>query len=493
MNSPAQTENPVKHELFTKLALGYLALPNLIFLLTWIRPAIGIPAATIVAVCLVWVLRPSGQAGKNAGLTAQNLIFILTIAFFWTLVAGGGGFVPQGSDYQKHNLIFHDLVQQSWPVNYQTGTGTNYLCYGLGYYLAPALSGRLFGEAWLPQLTFLWAFAGVALFFYWIAMFGRSAKKALLIFLLFATTETVWHLFLHLLKNPAIFGRNDISERLFKLGLTADYTDNFVSFQFRPQHVLVSWLGTALLYEMLWVKKNPRGTVFAWALCLIWSPLASLGLLLVPLAALQRVPWRNYFSAVNLVGGGVLLAIMGIYFQGHLPMDVNGPIWKFSNDGDWLLFYPLFLLMQLSPVLLVYLADRKYNFLGELRPLFLASAVLLLLLPLYKIGLNNDLRLQASTVALLFVALAASRCLQNDSFSLKRPLFLLLVASQMLGMAYPFARSWQEAFQQKENFSYAAMQARGINDVSELKLDGIDYSSQYLGRSDSAAARWLLR
>jgi hypothetical protein len=493
MNATTPAQIPAKPELFTRLVLGYLALPNLIFLAIWIRPAIGIPSTFFVIAGLIWIWRPTGQTEKCLRCTKGNWIFILTIAFLWTLVAGVGGFVLQSSDYQKHNLIFHDLVQQSWPVHYQTGTEKNYLCYGIGYYLAPVLGGKFLGEAWLPPLTFLWALAGITLFFYWVASFGRSAKKTLLIFLLFAMTETVWHLFLHLLKNPAIFGHNDISERLFKLGLAADYTDNFVSFQFRPQHVMVSWLGTALLYEMLWVRKNPCSAGFVWALCLLWSPLASLGLLLVPLAALKRVPWQDYFSAVNLVGGGILLAVMGIYFQGHLPMDVNGPIWKFSAKNDWLVFYPLFLVMQLVPVLLVYLADRKYNFLGELRPLFLASAILLLLLPLYKMGFNNDLRLQVSTVALLFIALAASRGFQSDSFSIKRPLFSLLVASQIFGMAYPFARWWQEAFQQKENFSYAAMQARGISDVSELKLDGMDYSGQYLGRPDSVAARWLLR
>jgi hypothetical protein len=493
MNPLVEAKNLVKPELFAKLALVYLALPNLIFLLTWVRPAIGIPAAIITGVGLTQILRLRGQIEKSPGLTKQNLTFVLIIAFLWTLVAGAGGFVPQGSDYQKHNLIFHDLVQQPWPTIYHTGTNENYLCYCLGYYLVPTLISRFFGETWLPALTFLWAFAGVALFFYWVSTFGRSVQKTLLIFLLFATTETVWHLFFHLLKNPAIFGNNNISQRLLDLGLTADYTDNFVSFQFRPQHIMASWLGTALLYELLWVRKNPRSAGFVWALCLLWSPLASLGLLLVPLAALKRVPWQNYFSAVNLVGGGILLAVMGIYFQGHLPMDVNGPIWKFSAKNDWLVFYPLFLVMQLVPVLLVYLADRKYNFLGELRPLFLASAILLLLLPLYKMGFNNDLRLQVSTVALLFIALAASRGFQSDSFTIKRPLFSLLVASQIFGIAYPFARWWQEAFQQKENFSYVAMQARGISDVSELKLDGMDYSGQYLGRPDSVAARWLLR
>jgi hypothetical protein len=195
------------------------------------------------------------------------------------------------------------------------------------------------------------------------------------------------------------------------------------------------------------------------------------------------------------IGGGILLVILAVYFQGHVPLTEKGPIWKFSTGGNWLLLYPLFLLMQLTPMFFIYLADRKYNLLGDLRPLFLGSFVVLLLLPLYKIGYYGDLRLQAQTPALLFCGLAASRVFQSTAFSLKRPVFVLLVFSQILGAVYPAGRFWQEALGPKgEDYSYADIRKRwGYQNLSDFKRFGYDYAAQYLGRTNSIAARWLLR
>ena len=420
---------------------------------------------------------------------------MLALALLWTWLCGIGGFVPQASDYEKHNLAFHDLLQQSWPVNYVNGTGTYYLCYGLGYYLTPAIIARALGEAWLPAATFGWGYIGVALFFYWVATFSRTARKTLAIFLLFATTETLWHAFLHLLHaGPFADTGHSIDASLEHLGVRSDYSDCFSSLQFRPQHVLSAWLGTALLYEFFWVRRNPRGAGLAWAACWLWSPLMSLGLLLVPLAALRQWRWRDALEPVNFAGG-ILLAVLAIYFQGHVPLTESGPIWKFSAGGNWLVWYPWFLLLQLTPLLFIYLADRKYDVLGGLRPLFWGGFLVLILLPLYKIGYYGDLRLQAATPALVFAGLAASRCFQSASFSLKRPVFALLVASQLVGAAYPFARTWREALGSgRMDYSYAATNQRyGYQNLSDFKRFGYDYAAQYLGRTNSIAARWLLR
>jgi hypothetical protein len=217
------------------------------------------------------------------------------------------------------------------------------------------------------------------------------------------------------------------------------------------------------------------------------------GLLLLPLATLKRWRWRDALEPVNF-GGGILLAVLAVYFQGHVPVPEQGPIWEFSSGGNWLALYPCFVVFQLSPMFLLYLADRKYNVLGGLRPLFWGSALFLVLLPLYKIGYYGDLRLQAQTPALLISGLASARCFQSDSFSLKRPVFALLVASQILGSLYPIGRWWQKALAGRADYSYAATNQRyGYQNLSDFKRYGYDYAAQYLGRTNSPAYIWLLR
>ena len=119
------------HPWFFPLALAYLVLPNLLFLTLWVRPGIGLPAALSVLLSSVWLGRPDPQATPEPGLGRRNWSFILLLAFGWTLAAGAGGFLPQGGDYIKHNLVFHDLFHFAWPVTYPTASGQAYLCYGL--------------------------------------------------------------------------------------------------------------------------------------------------------------------------------------------------------------------------------------------------------------------------------------------------------------------------------------------------------------------------
>jgi len=489
-----QPVNPNRRDYFAVMAAAYLALPSLVFLLTWLRPGVGIPVAVIVTAAFVVYLRRADCREPRPKLPAKTWAFVLLAALAWSLLGGAGGFVLQADDYEKHNLAFHDLIRQSWPVEYITESGTNYLCYGLGYYLVPAFIARVVGEAWLPVACLAWAFAGLALFFYWVATFSRSPRATLAIVLLFAGTEALWHMFLHILHTPAFAERGAlIRGSLDHLGILSAYSDNFSAFQYRPQHVLPAWLGMALFYDMFRVRGSPRAAGFILAVCCLWSPLMCVGLLLLPLATLKEWRWQDALEPVNFAGL-ILLGVLAIYFQGHVPVPEQGPIWIFANGSNWLLLYACFVLLQLSPMVFLCLAAQKYNVLGELRPLAWGSLLLLLLLPLYKIGYYGDLRLQAQTPALLIFGLAAARCWQSPGFSLKRPFFALLVASQVLGAIYPVARWWQKALSERVDYSYTATQQRhGYQNLSDFKRDGFDYAAQYLGRTNSLAYRWLLK
>ena len=140
---------------------------------------------------------------------------------------------------------------------------------------------------------------------------------------------------------------------------------------------------------MSWAHRQPRGVMFVWSLWLLWSPLTCLGLLLVPLAALVRVCWQNYFEPINLLGGCVVLMVMGIYFQGHAVLPDQGFIGKFSEGLGWVVRYGLFLVLHLTPLLFLWLIERKGKILGEWRPLLLVATVILVLLPLFKIGFSH--------------------------------------------------------------------------------------------------------
>jgi hypothetical protein len=489
------SEPKKRKDFFVILAVAYFALPNLIFLATWIRPWIGIPAALAVAFFLIIIFREGVGLVSPPSLDRNTMIFIVALALFWTLLAGVGGFAPQSEDYIKHNLVFHDLVHSAWPVNYALpGGGQNYLCYSVGYYLVPGSLAKIFGDAVLPLATFFWSAFGVGLFFYWVARFNAKTnpgpKMTLVIFLLCAVTGIVWFAF----KNHAFSGARDY---MIKLGLVNSYLDSFTRLEFQPQHTITGWLGAALLAELIWVQKNPRAAAFVWSLTLLWSVLTSAGLLLLPLAALRRVRLPDYFTPANLIGGGMLVAVMGIYYQGHTGLSYDAPIWKLSNGADWLMYYALFLVFQLSLVALIWLVDSRYSVLKEWRTLFLWSAIFLILLPLFRVGYWSDLRLEGASPALVFIALGASRCFNKEFFQFRKPLFAIFLGVFLLGAIYPAGRPLLNLAKNRDDNSYAGTLRRyGFHNLTEIydpTAPTFNAAEQYLGRTDSVAARWLMR
>jgi hypothetical protein len=491
----SNSEPKKRRDFFVILAVAYFALPNLIFLATWIRPWIGIPAALAVAFFLFRFFLENDGSVSPPSLDRPTIIFIAVLALFWTLLAGVGGFAPQSEDYIKHNLVFHDLVHSAWPVNYALPAGgQSYLCYSVGYYLVPCSLAKIFGEAVLPLATFLWAAFGVGLFFFWVARFNAKInpgpKWTVLIFLLCAVTGLVWFAF----KNHAFPGARDY---MVKLGLINSYLDSFTRLAFQPQHTITGWLGAALLAELIWVQKNPRAAAFVWSLTLLWSVLTSAGLLLLPLAALRRVRFVDYFTPANLIGGGALVAIMGIFYQGHTGLSYNAPIWKLSNGADWLVYYPLFLVFQLGLIPLVWLIDRRYSILKEWRTLFLWSAIFLVALPLLRVGYWSDLRLEGASPALVFIALGASRCFNREFFQFRKPLFAIFLCVFLIGAVYPAGRPLLNLAQNRADHSYAGtLQKYGFHNLTEIfdpTAPSFNAAEQYLGRKESPAACWLLR
>ena len=480
-------------DLFLLLAVAYLALPNVIFLASWIRPIIGLPAALVVVGAVVWLVWSTKLESPRRRLSSKMFGAVLAAAFLWTLVTGVGGVFPQSNDYFKHNLLFHDLATMSWPVKYSLEGGSSYLCYAMGYYLVPTLGGQCFGESVVAPLTFLWTFLGVALVFYWAATLTAAPVKTLSAILLCAMTGVVWAMF----KSygiPGIISAEGLGSDLMKDGLFFGYNDSYTRFSYQPQHALIGWLGAAVMYECLWLQKNPCGVAFIWALCLLWSPLTCVGLLLVPLAALGRGRWQSYFEPVNVLGGGVLAVVLGIYFQGHAVLPDTGFVGKFSDGTGWLFHYLLFLALNLSPVLFVWLVEWRLKVLGDGRRLLAASTILLILLPLYKMGFAADLRLQASSSALLLFALAVARLWQSEALVLKELLSIFLAVALLIGAIGPTVGSAKNLLLNSNNCAYENIVLyTGWQHLPDMRDPGFDVAAQYLGRHGSLAERMLLR
>src|SRR5947208_1371448 len=82
----------------TRLEIGiliYLAIPNLVFFVTWITPVGGIPAAVATIVACYFCARRKYLDGSHPKITARAIGITIALAAMWTALSGIGGIVPQ--------------------------------------------------------------------------------------------------------------------------------------------------------------------------------------------------------------------------------------------------------------------------------------------------------------------------------------------------------------------------------------------------------------
>ena len=101
-----------------------------------------------------------GDTADCFTLPLAALLAVVLCALLWTFLSGIGGCFYQNEDHYGRNAIFHDLLGHSWPVYFD---GTPYaLDYYVGFWILPALVGKLFAA--LMGASLLWPAANAALF-----------------------------------------------------------------------------------------------------------------------------------------------------------------------------------------------------------------------------------------------------------------------------------------------------------------------------------------
>ena len=121
---------PVPH----RLAIIYLMLPVVIWLVGWFEWWIGIPAGVLV-VAAMW--RPLAGSWR-VSVSPENAVIAL-LALAWALLAVTGGVdAHHSAEWDKHRALFLDLSRGDWPTHFATYFDAPVLLrYYLGYYMLP--------------------------------------------------------------------------------------------------------------------------------------------------------------------------------------------------------------------------------------------------------------------------------------------------------------------------------------------------------------------
>ena len=389
-------------------SIAFLLLPNLIFFIGWYKWYIGFPL-TLLSVYLLYKFYRGYQSElKTEELEIPDtkyLFGMLGVSLLLAYIGGMGELTYQTTDYIKHNVIFSNLATKPWPVNAgDPRSPGDFLCYGLAYYLPASSIGKIFGLKSVIAGSFVWGASGIFLCLIWIQRTANLYKWTfILIFLFFNGLDPLFNL---------IDGQvKDLNEILSWDGIGYPILLSYISparlVVWNPQYTIPAWLGTSMIVYLCRLHKNGVGiSAFVASLTLIWAPFITMGLIPVWIYYLVKSRLKNLINFYS-VSGGIILVIVAAYYAAHEPIkDYPEFLWQ-EGLAHALRDYSIFIMVEIGVYLiLVYIINRKYKLIpSSFRQLMILSVAVLLVLPIYRMGLFNDFLMRVSMPSLLLMTL----------------------------------------------------------------------------------------
>ena len=428
-------EIPVVH----RLAIIYLMLPVVIWLVGWFEWWFGVPAAVLITLGLWQALRPARAShkwqvfsGALRSALRPTTVVLLLIALAWVMTtAAGGVFDVQNPDWHKHRSILLDLGRGDWPTEPVTNLRDHLnvpilLRHYLGYHMVPGLIGRWLGPAALNWAVPLWTWCGVSLI---LLMFTRGCRGwkvivAAMVLIFFSGMDIVriallegWDWF------EFGFGvdgwpRIDLGRSHLEWDRSSDikiqFSSHIVGLMWVPKHFVA-----AGLYVLLFMQLRRHGPFLAisgvlLAASLFWSPFVAIGLLPFALVSLIERGIRPFLRWQNLLMSLPLAALLFVYLSSGTGSVEHGWIWEIHlNSLQEAVFLPILYLCEFLVVAFLLLVLRPRL---RLNLFFITCLATLLLLPLYSFGSNNELVMRGAMPALFLLCYFCKDAITGPTF-----------------------------------------------------------------------------
>jgi hypothetical protein len=429
----------------TAIALSYLALPNLIFLFGWFRwPVALVLCGTLLHLLFrALAMRPLGWRLDYSSAAA---LLILATAMTWAAFGGGSHFMYANPDWEVRDAVLGDLVFAEWPVYYLSPSGVELvLRSAIGYFLPPALFGRMFGVEYLDLAVYVWTGTGVLIFLFLLPLPGRAGWPlawGLLITLFFSGMDFVGQ-FIATESLPVFPMR-------LEWWVPLSYPSLANQLMWAPNHCLPTWIGALLILRHLNSQDFLRMSTALLPLTLIWTPFAALGLL--PFALLGAVKsfrkwsWRSL--PFDTVVSGLTFSAPLILF---LTLDANHIDTRIVGTPPTGFAYYTMQTASLHSYLLfiacefIFLALVLAPHLRQSRDVFALAVLILLSLPLIRVGVHNDGLLRLSAPALIVLLVACLQTLLEPGRSLSRSSLGVACLFLAIGAHTAFNEFWRAA------------------------------------------------
>lgn len=437
-----------------KMALLWLGSPLLLFSATWLRPVLAAVFTTCWAAALWWSIRQSSldekkedQKIKSAGVSG----YLMVLA--WVSICGAGGYGYQTSDYVMHNGRLLDLIYYSWPVSYAHLDGSQQiLVQYAGYYLWPALMGKLAGVPAALFVQHLWLLVGCWTALRMMTMLTQvRAWIAATGLIFFGGWDVVAGVLLEISQYPYAWGQLEADvtpQTLLLTWLSAPpmlefwpatdlvqnlWFGNFVSLAssllWAPHQTVAGWIVVGLLCHSVYQQKVVA-SLFACALLAYYAPMIAIGVLPMVLVLIvwQLVSCGGRKEDIFPTLAGVsVLGVLGSYYAsvavGNQPYGVL-PFLKIDK-----FIFVLFLLKSWGMYAVVLVLYRRW--LNKTMSIFACSVFFsAVVLSCVYYGVYNDFMVRASSAVyfgMLLVMLAILRSLWTAGAYWRAGLLVLLL------------------------------------------------------------------
>lgn len=337
MNSFNEPKTAMSGQLTPLFALLYLLLPNMLFLLGWVRLPFALPLciALLLGTFVVWyrsrreVPCCSCYTQKKKG-NEIALGITLLFALLLTEMIGFHGHAMQSGDFHVKNPIYLTLIQDSWPVFSERG---EYFIYYHAIWLPAALLCKLCGGVQhSASILFIWTYLG--LFLSILLLYRRLGSKVLWFFILLYflgnISELPNALYVSLKDSSNNFATQNVIPVLELMGFGPRY--RYLHFMGSLGHQFNVAVPLLLCISLMLSKSIPERYYFLPSAFFV---------LLSPLSAIALLPYLGivYLTKLRLVWVAVKMPLMWIcclllicvacYFCGQTGSEIR---WVWSDS-----------------------------------------------------------------------------------------------------------------------------------------------------------------
>lgn len=300
----------LKKSILECIALTWLALPMIIFVLGWLRPLYAYPLEIAILLALLYPKKGlyfrilNGPSNKEYLHIDWQLAIALCLLALYVVWSGVGGFTYQMRfDHGFRNQVFINLVEKPWPVlNYSFGE-PQMLCYFFAFWLPSALVAKIFGSLTVGYVCqLIYAEIGMLCVF---SIIMTYVKKRPIIAFLILVGYCGWYLLLFIFKDLNTIDVYCLLENTDVLTfVTASPVSIMLFWIYNSGYA--AWVGLSLIYCR---RNNPEELLLIFSFFLFYSPFPAIGIVL-PLAYLLLKNFKRSISLYNIVGFIICLLIM---------------------------------------------------------------------------------------------------------------------------------------------------------------------------------------